>query len=274
MASGGGKEHRMVFDIRGKRRNVVKVVYAVLAVLMGLSLFLVVGPLNIGEIFGNESGSTSEAASRLEDEAVKIERKLAKEPENEDLLLRLTRNHTSTANILAERGPNEEVLLTVDARAQYQKAASTWDEYLAATQDPNLGAAQLMAGTLFSLANTSQSYGEAEDNITAAAEAQKIVADKRPSLGALSTAALYTLYTFDYAEAEKLLEEAKKLAPASERAALESQFKETKKAAVKFEKEYKEVQKLEQQGRSKGKKGAEESLQNPLGLGGGSGIAE
>ena len=39
----GGKEHRMVFDIRGRRKHVVKVVYAVLAVLMGASLFLVVG---------------------------------------------------------------------------------------------------------------------------------------------------------------------------------------------------------------------------------------
>ena len=39
----------MVFDIRGRRRHVVKVVYAILAVLMGASLFLVVGPVNIGE---------------------------------------------------------------------------------------------------------------------------------------------------------------------------------------------------------------------------------
>ena len=43
MASDGG-ERRMLFDIRGRRKNVVKVVYAILAVLMGLSLFLVAGP--------------------------------------------------------------------------------------------------------------------------------------------------------------------------------------------------------------------------------------
>ncbi len=37
-------ERRMVFDTGGRRKDVVKVVYAVLAVLMGLSLLLVVGP--------------------------------------------------------------------------------------------------------------------------------------------------------------------------------------------------------------------------------------
>ena len=37
----------MVFDIRGRRKHVVKVVYAILALLMGASLFLVVGPVNI-----------------------------------------------------------------------------------------------------------------------------------------------------------------------------------------------------------------------------------
>ena len=34
----------MVFDTGGRRRGVVKVVYAILAVLMGFSLLLVVGP--------------------------------------------------------------------------------------------------------------------------------------------------------------------------------------------------------------------------------------
>ena len=41
-------ERRMLFDIRGRRKNVVKVVYGILAVMMGASLFLVVGPVNLG----------------------------------------------------------------------------------------------------------------------------------------------------------------------------------------------------------------------------------
>ena len=53
MASGG--ERRMVFDTRGRRKHVVRVVYAILAVLMGASLFLVVGPINIGSLLGNST---------------------------------------------------------------------------------------------------------------------------------------------------------------------------------------------------------------------------
>ena len=55
MAAGG--ERRMLFDIRGKRKHVVRVVYAILALLMGASLFLVVGPVNIGSLLGNSTSS-------------------------------------------------------------------------------------------------------------------------------------------------------------------------------------------------------------------------
>ena len=56
MASGG--ERRMLFDIRGKRKHVVRVVYAILALLMGASLFLVVGPVNLGSLLGSSTGTT------------------------------------------------------------------------------------------------------------------------------------------------------------------------------------------------------------------------
>ena len=76
MAKSG--ERRMVFDIRGRRRHVVKFVYAVLALLMGASLFLVVGPVNINSLLGGSS--TSNGAGALEEQAESIERKLKKDP--------------------------------------------------------------------------------------------------------------------------------------------------------------------------------------------------
>ena len=55
-----GDQHRMVFDIRGRRKRVVQVVYAALAVADGASLLTVVGPVSIGDIFGGgASGSLS-----------------------------------------------------------------------------------------------------------------------------------------------------------------------------------------------------------------------
>ncbi len=52
-------EHRMVFDIRGRRRHVVKAVYAILAILMAASLFLVTGVFNPNTLFGTSSGESA-----------------------------------------------------------------------------------------------------------------------------------------------------------------------------------------------------------------------
>ena len=80
MASGG--ERRMLFDIRGKRKHVVRVVYAILALLMGASLFLVVGPVNIGALLGN-STTTSETTKIFDERAERLERELRKNPDDE-----------------------------------------------------------------------------------------------------------------------------------------------------------------------------------------------
>ncbi len=236
MAKGGKDEHRMLFDIRGKRRNVVKVVYGVLALLMGLSLLLVAGPLPFGDIFGAKD-ATEEAREQFEDQAKRIEVKLAKDPQNPDLLLNLTRAHVSAGSSLAETNPETgEIALTVDSREQYEQASSVWSEYLEATEKPSAGAAQLMSNTLVSLAEVSAG-SEGVANMAAAAEAQKIVADQRPSINSLSTLALYTLYTFDYAKAERVLEEAKKLATSKvQREQLDQQFEEVRKIAKRVQK--------------------------------------
>lgn len=268
MAS-GDKEHRMLFDIRGRRGNVVKVIYAILALLMGLSLILLAGP-GIGGIGGGGGANNDEAVSRIEDRTVKLERELAKEPQNADLMVALTRNHLSAANLLAEPSPTGELLPTVESRSQLEQASATWSEYLEATGEPSVGAAQQMSQALFTLAQYSRSLPEANNNIVAAAEAQKLVADQRPSLGSRSTQALYTLYTFDYKAAEQALAQALKFANTkTERKSLQAQYDEVEKRAKELQKEFTEAKKAEKQAGAAGN--PQESLQNPLGLGTGSG---
>ncbi|HWJ42348.1 MAG TPA: hypothetical protein VNR67_02845, partial [Solirubrobacterales bacterium] len=76
----GKNEHRMLFDLRGGRRGkIVKVVYATLAVLMGLSLFLVVGGFNLSELF-TDNGSSGDASKSYEEQAERVEAKLVKNP--------------------------------------------------------------------------------------------------------------------------------------------------------------------------------------------------
>jgi cytochrome c-type biogenesis protein CcmH/NrfG len=102
--AGNDGERRMVFDIRGRRKNVVKVVYGILALLMGASLFLVIGPFNIAGLFG-ASDAVNSAAKQFEEQATTLERKLKQDPEDDQLLLNLTRARINAGNNLAVSNP-------------------------------------------------------------------------------------------------------------------------------------------------------------------------
>ena len=81
----------------------------------------------------------------------------------------------------------------------YQEASDSWTKYLKATDEPAPNLAQLMAPTLITLAELSRTYPEAQTNLEAAAEAQQVVADQRPTLNSYTTLAFYTYFTGDYA---------------------------------------------------------------------------
>lgn len=269
----GSKEHRMVFDVRGRRKHVVRVVYALLAVLMGLSLFLVVGSVNLGELFGSNGSGASNLAQPYEEQAEHLEVKLKKSPEDPALLMALARAQVTAGNTLLSQEPNEEDLLS--ANQHFKEASSTWSEYLNATKEPSAGVAQLMAPALLSLAERgSRTYPEVLSNVEAAAQAQKIVAEQRPTLNSLSTLALYTYFTGDFKSAEKAQAEASKLTKEKfEREQLDKQMKEVKERAVKFTKERKKAE-AAVAAANKGNKGTPEtlnSLTNPFGTGTGLG---
>jgi DNA repair exonuclease SbcCD ATPase subunit len=260
-------EHKMLFDLqRGRRKTAVKVVYGILAVLMGASLFLVVGPLNIGELFNSNSSGGGEVAKPYEEQAERLEAKLKKDPENTQLLEGLTRAQVTAGNSLLSLEPDEEDL--TNALQQYKLASSTWSEYVDATNEPSAGTAQLVAPALLSLAERSRTYGEAQRNIEAATEAQQIVAKQRPTLNSFSTLALYTYFTGDFKAAEAAQAKAAKLTRAKyEREQLDKQMEEVKKNAEKFQKSRKEAEAAEKAA-AKGNKGNPEALQaptNPLG---------
>ncbi len=273
MAEKGGKkdEHRMLFDLRGRRRNVVKAVYAVLAVLMGLSLLLIAGPLPFGDIFGAQDAQEV-AREQAEEREERIQLKLAKDPDNPELLANLARSQVAAGSSLSEQTPTGEFALTVEARQQLEQAASTWEEYLEATDEPSPNLAQQMAGTLLRLAETAPSGAEAEANIQAWAEAQQIVADQRPSIGSLSTLALYLPFTFDYAAAKQAAAEAKKFATTKfQRQQIDNQLEESEERAREFQKSLKEEEQFNkqlQQSQQSGEAGGG-SFQNPFGVGGG-----
>src|SRR5215217_3415112 len=118
----------MLFDVRGRRKHVVRVVYAILALLMAGSLFLTVGPFSIGELGG---GGTRSAADVLDEQSERIEERLAKDPDNPAMLLSLARARIGAANAGVEKDPaTGQTIISKEAQTDYEAGIQAWNRYL------------------------------------------------------------------------------------------------------------------------------------------------
>ena len=256
MAESG--ERRMLFDIRGRRKHVVRVVYAILALLMGASLFLVVGPFSIGNLIGN--GSTTSAAKVLQEQAERTEEKLRREPESETLLLALTRERVSAANSLTEvNSETGATVLTPEGRQELERGVEAWGSYLQQAKEPKANTALLVSSGYFSLAESSTGLEEAVENVEGAAKTQRIAAEAQPTINSLTTLAIYEYYAGNFAAGDKAVSEAEAKAPSkAEAKEVGKQMAEFRKRGKAFEEQKKSAEKEEA-------KFGKERLQNPLG---------
>lgn len=257
MAENG--ERRMLFDTRGKRKNVIRVVYAALALLMGASLFVAVGPFNLAEVIG--TSNEINAAKAADEQVERIEGRLAKSPNDEQLLLSLTRAQIGAGTAAA--AAEGEGVIPIEARNDFSAGLATWGLYLEqAGGEPNPTAAQLVASTAFALAERgSNSITEVQTNVTKAVEAQRIAAKQQPTLGSLSTLAIYEYFDGDQAAGDKAAKQATALAPSkAEAESIEKQLKQFRKRGGSFTKQVEQVAKTQSQS-------GQEQLQNPFGLG-------
>lgn len=259
----GNQQHRMVFDIRGRRRHVVKAVYAILAVLMAASLFLVTGAINLNSILGTSSSGSS-ATKSLEEQAERIEAKLVKTPEDEDLLLNLTRTRINVANTMVTNGAFESQGGGEEVKQQLAQASEDWSKYLKAAAEPSAGLAIQVAPAMFELAELSSTSVEALENVKAATEAQEIVAEQRPSLNSLSTLAIYQAFAQEFPASKKSGEEAAKFANSKfERESLENKLEETNKNAKEFGQGV-EAEEAAKQKNGKSTNAGKEALEHPF----------
>lgn len=257
----------MLFDTRGRRKNVIRVVYAALALLMGASLFVAVGPFNLGELVGNQASSSADEV--LDEQAERIEGRLANDPGNEQLLLSLTRTRIAAGNAQIEPAAEGEVAsVPPGAREDFEAAQRSWNRYLKQVGgEPSPAAAQLVAGTFFRLAESgSTTYPEVEENVAQAARAQRIAAEQQPSLGSLSTLAIYEYFDGDFSAGDRATQKAAALAPSkAEAKSIEKQLGEYRKNAKRFVKQAQQVARQE-------RKAGKEQLQQPFqGFGGAGG---
>jgi tetratricopeptide (TPR) repeat protein len=250
----------MLFDLRGKRRRLVQVVYAVLAALFFISFIgFGIGSDATGGIFdalgigGSDTSSTS-SNPQFESEIDAAEQKLDQNPKDEKALLKLARVHSLAGRTALEADPETgQPVVTDEARTQFDDSVQAWERYLKLAPKPDANAAGLVV----------QSYVYLND-AEGAAKTQQIVADARPSSGAFGNLALYLYASGDIAGGDAAAKKAVAEAEPTQRKSIEKQLEQTKKVAVK------QLEQLKKQ--SKNAQNAppgENPLQAPLGgLGG------
>lgn len=135
----------MLFDLQGKRRRLVQVVYLTLAVLMGggLVLFGIGGDVSGGlfDAFGDRSGSdngNSLVQKRVDDN----EKKAKAAPRSQAVRKALVRDYFQLAN---SQTANSQAGYPDGAKDDLRKAAANWKAYLALEPEkPDTSLARVM----------------------------------------------------------------------------------------------------------------------------------
>jgi hypothetical protein len=255
----------MLFDVRGKRRRVIQVVYALLAVLFLVSFVgFGIGSDASGGIFdalGIGGGDTSSSSSPQFDEDIEnAEQRLEQNPKDERALLSLATTHFAAGKSAVDQDPETGAEVpTEESREEYIAATEAWERYLdTKPKKPNPGAALQLIGAYLSLAQSDTDPTELQVHLEGGAETARIAAEAQPSPNTY-----FTLAQFAYLSGDTRLGD-----DAADKALAESsgsQAKGLEKTLTSFEKQGEQLQKQIKQ-QSAGK----EELEAPLGGLGGS----
>lgn len=262
-------ENKMLFDLRGRRKRVIQVIYVILAVLMAASLLVIGMPGGLNP-FSSGGGVVSQDAADLSlQRADDLQQKIESQPNNKQAQAELVRARIAAGNALVEvDGDTGQQTVGDKATAQYDLAADAWNDYLDTTgNQPDPSVAQLMANTLFSLSQGS-TVAQFQSNIKAATKAQQFFTDNavkeakgggQNPVGPLTTLATYQFYAQDFEAAD-----------ATSKKALAATTNETEKKQVKTQldtvrKDAKRIGKVLTQAKKQAKKDGGKSLEDPLG---------
>lgn len=179
---------------------------AALALLIGGTLVWVVAT-------GPDDQSTDEPPTSLgERQAVRVEKQLAKNPDDEKLLLRTMRVwiQAGADRLEAIDTFTKPIPVPAAVREDYEAGLRAWNEYLDQTGDEaGRDVAQTAAVTYFQLVEIgSRSPREATANAAGAVRAQRIVCRHDPLLYTLSNLASYQYFNGEYAAGDRAAREA------------------------------------------------------------------
>ena len=248
----------MIFDLSSPgRKNVVRVVYGVLAALflIGFVGFGIGGELGGGGIVdsltGGGSGSTAEEYEQQIEDA---EKKLETDPQNVNALTTLAQYRflSGTAQ-LDQDETTGAVSLTDESRQEFESAIDAWTRYLETDpQKPDVTTA----------ANMVRAY-QALGNAEGAADAQRILAENNPSAGTYSQLAFFLYSAYDIEAGDEAAKKAVAESKGPEGKSVEKQLDRVRELAIK---QKRKLDKLPQDSAA-----GEQALDSPFGGLGGTG---
>jgi hypothetical protein len=249
----------VLFDLRGKRRRVVQVVYGLLAAsfLIGFVFFGIGtgGGGSFADLFtGDGGGSTT---SQFDDQIDAANEQLAKNPKDTAALLKLAENEWFKAKSGVQSDPNtgQPTAISDEAHTDLGQAADAWTNYLKYNKGkPDSGVAAEMVNVYFLLGD-----------YPAAANAQRIYADTNPDTGTYRQLAYFDYLAFDFPAGNAAAKKSVALAPKAQRKGLQNQLDEIRKQAEKAKQQAEKAQRKAQKNAPSATSPGTAPLQSPFG---------
>jgi tetratricopeptide (TPR) repeat protein len=244
----------VLFDLRGKRKKAVQVVYVMLAAIfllgfVGFGIGVGGGPGGIFDALGIGNGSSSGGTSAFTQQVEAAQARAKKHPQDEAALLNLARYEYLQGQ--SQLGPPDQTTgqpqVTDDAVSTFNQAVDAWERYVKVAKKPD----PALAGQIAFAYSTIGDFA-------GAARAQKIAADARPSANSYYQLAIYDYENLDVKAGDAAGQRAVQVSSGSQKQTAKKQVEQLSKLAKKYVKQQKAASKAS--GQNPG-----QALQNPLG---------
>jgi tetratricopeptide (TPR) repeat protein len=228
----------MLFDLKGKRKRLVQVVYICLAILFGggLVLFGVGGNVSGGLVDAFKGGGGDAQTSQFSDLVERAERRAAQNPRNPEAWLDVVRAQFNLASS-TEGSDAETGQLTDRGQQAIIEVAQAWERYLRLKPKK----VDASAATFAAL-----SYGALQE-YDKAVETQQLSVESRPSANGYFQLADFAYRASQVETGDKAAEEAIQRTPRDQRNTVRALIKDTKKQGAEFAKALKAAKKEQRQ---------------------------
>jgi tetratricopeptide (TPR) repeat protein len=243
----------MLFDLRGRRKRLIQVIYVFLALLLGGSLvFFGIGgdaPGGLGNAIGLDPNSGGTGNDTLDSEIDDAEAALETNPQNQTALLRLARAQAQAAGSALEQQDDGQVAFTDEAVSRYEQAANAWERYLAVTKGKPKNAEEA-ASVGAQVARGYEALAFATDDpvliqrrLDASVTTLELVTSENPNPNSLFQLAAFAYLAGDTKVAERAREQALGAVDKASRSSLETQLDSVKRQGRSVQKQLKAAEK-------------------------------